>query len=119
MSTESAVTESIVNSHLQAFLEQKDIADILIDFDENARLLTQARIYQGKAEIHEFFADFIGSLPAGAIDQFSLKSSQIDGDTAFITWGVGDDIPLGADTFVLNNGKIVIHTFAMHAAAAQ
>ncbi len=118
MSNDSAVTESVVNTHLQAFLEGKGIADILTDFAEDARLLTEARIYRGKEEIHDFFIDFIGSLPANALDQFSLGSMRVDGGIAFITWRVGSDIPLGTDTFVVSDGKIVAHTFAMHAAAA-
>jgi len=32
---------------------------------------------------------------------------------------VGNDIPLGTDTFVVDNGKIVSQTFAMYAVPAQ
>jgi hypothetical protein len=41
---------------------------------------------------------------------------QVDGNIAYITWQVGSDIPLGTDTFVVDDGKIVFQTFAMHAA---
>src|SRR5664279_3659228 len=74
MNTESTVTETVVRTHLQAFLEQKGITAILNDYDENARFYSEAKIYTGKQEIHGFFMDFIGSLPAGAIDHFSLRS---------------------------------------------
>jgi hypothetical protein len=106
MNTESSVTETVVRNHLQAFLEQKGIAAITND-------------YQGKQEIHGFFTDFIGSLPAGAIDHFFLRSQRVDGNIAYITWSVGRDIPLGTDTFVVDNGKIVSQTFAMYAVPAQ
>ena len=119
MNTESSVTETVVRNHLQAFLEQKGIAAILNDYDENARFYSEAKIYHGKQEIHGFFMDFIGSLPAGAIDRFSLSSQRVDGNIAYITWNVGSDIPLGTDTFVVDNGKIVSQTFAMYAVPAQ
>jgi SnoaL-like domain len=119
MNTESSVTEIVVRNHLQAFLEQKGIAAILDDYDDNARFYSEAKIYQGKEEIHAFFSDFIGSLPAGGIDRFSLRSQRVDGSIGYITWSVGGDIPLGTDTFVVNNGKIVSQTFAMYAAPAQ
>jgi ketosteroid isomerase-like protein len=119
MSTESSATETVVRNHLQAFLEQKGIAAILDDYDENARFYSEAKTYQGKQEIHGFFMDFIASLPAGGIDHFSLRSQRVDGNIAFITWSVGSGIPLGTDTFVVNNGKIVSQTFAMYAAPAQ
>ena len=70
MSTESSVTETVVRNHLQAFLEQKGITAILNDYDEHARFFSEAKVYQGKQEIHGFFVDFIGSLPAGAYDIF-------------------------------------------------
>ena len=119
MSTESSVTETVVRNHLQAFLEQKGIAAILNDYDENARFYSEAKIYRGKQEIHGFFIDFIDSLPAGGTDLFSLRSQRVDGNIAYITWSVGGDIPLGTDTFVVDNGKIVSQTFAMYAVPAQ
>ena len=119
MNSESSVTETVIRNHLQAFLEQKGIAAILNDYDEDARFYSEAEIYQGKPEIHRFFTDFIASLPAGGIDHFSLRSQRVDGSIGYITWSVGNDIPLGTDTFVVNNGKIVSQTFAMYAAPAQ
>ena len=116
MSPESAATEAVVRNHLQTFLEQKGIAAIVNDYDDTARVFSEAKIYHGKQEIHGFFSEFIDSLPAGAIDQFALKSMQVDGNIAYITWQVGSAIPLGTDTFVVDDGKIICQTFAMHAA---
>jgi hypothetical protein len=104
---ESSVTEAVVRNHLQAFLEQQGIAAILDDYDENARFYSEAKIYRGRQEIRGFFVDFIGSLPAGAVDHFSLRSRRVDGNIAYITWSAGSDIPLGTDTSVVENGKIV------------
>jgi ketosteroid isomerase-like protein len=115
MTTESSATEAVVRSHLQAFLEQKGIAAIVEDYAEDARFCSEPKIYRGRGEIGGFFADFIGSLPARAIEQFSLRSMHVDGNIAYITWSVGGDIPLGTDTFVVDNGKIVSQTFAMYA----
>jgi ketosteroid isomerase-like protein len=117
-STESSITEAVVRNHLHAFLEQKGIAAIVDDYDENARFYTEAEIHHGKQEIHRFFENFVKSLPAGAIDRFSLRSLRVDGNVAYITWSVGRDIPLGTDTFVVENGKIVSQTFAMYAVPA-
>ena len=118
MTTQSSVTETVVRNHLQAFLEQKGIAAILNDYDENARFYSEAKIYEGKQEIQGFFRDFIGSLPAGTIERFSLRSLRVDGNIAYITWSVGADIPMGTDTFVVRNGKIVSQSFAMYAVPA-
>jgi len=114
MSTRSSVTESVVRNHLQAFVQQRGVPAILSDYDENARLYGEARAYEGKQEIGAFFTDFIASLPDGAISRFSLRSLRVDGNIAYITWSAGEDIPLGTDTFVVRNGKIVSQTFAMY-----
>ncbi len=116
MNTQSSITETVVRNHLQAFLEQKGLAAILNDYDENARFISETKIYQGKQEIHGFFKNFIDSLPARAIDHFSMRSLHVAGDIAYITWSVGADIPMGTDTFVVGNGKIVSQTFAMYVA---
>jgi ketosteroid isomerase-like protein len=115
MSVESAVTETVVRHHLQAFLEQKGVAAIVSDYHDDARFYSEAKIYCGKQEIYDFFSGFIASLPADAIDRFTLRSMQIDRNIAYITWCVGSDIPLGTDTLVVDNGKIISQTFAMYA----
>ena len=119
MSTQQTVTEAIVRNHLQAFVEQKGIAAILTDYDDEARFHSEGRTYRGKQEIGSFFADFIASLPAGAAQRFALRTLRVDGDLAYITWSAGREIPLGTDTFVVRNGKIVSQTFAMYTAATR
>jgi hypothetical protein len=113
------VTETVVRHHLQAFLEQQGVAAIVSDYDEDARFYSEAKIYRGKQEIGGFFRDFLASLPAQAIDRFTLTSMRVERNIAYITWCVGSDIPLGTDTFVVHNGKITSQTFAMYAPAAQ
>jgi ketosteroid isomerase-like protein len=119
MSSEASETETVVRNHLQAFLEQKGVAAIVSDYDEAARFYSEAAIYHGKQQIGGFFADFIDALPTGAIDNFALSSMHVDGNIAYITWSVDTRIPLGTDTFVVDNGKIVSQTFAMYAVPDQ
>jgi hypothetical protein len=109
-------TESVVRGHLATFLAQKGIAAIVADYGAGARLFTAARVYEGPTQIAEFFAGFISSLPLNGYDRFTLESLRTDGDLAFITWSIGDDVPLGTDTFVVRGGRIVAQTVAMYSA---
>jgi len=109
-------TENVVRKHLRTFLEHKGIPAMLEDYDDRARFYSAERVYQGHEEIGEFFAGFLRGLPPGAYDRFALGSLTVDGELAFITWSVGTDIPLGTDTFVVREGKIVSQTFAMYPA---
>jgi hypothetical protein len=117
--SETVVTETVVLHHLQAFLEQQGVAAIVSDYHEDARFYSESKIYRGKLEIQGFFSGFLASLPERAIDRFMLRSMRVDRSIAYITWCVGSDIPLGTDTFVVDNGKIVSQTFAMHAPTAH
>ena len=69
------------------------------------RGLSGTKIYRGEREINGFFLQFMSALPAGAVERFALESLQIDGNLAYITWNVGDDIPLGTDTFFVDTGR--------------
>jgi len=112
-------TESVVRNHLATFLEQKGIPAIVADYGADARLHTAARVYAGPAEIADFFAGFIASLPPNGYERFALGSLRVDGELAFITWSIGDDVPLGTDTFVVRDGRIVAQTVAMHQGASR
>lgn len=114
MRTKSSVTETVVRNHLQAFLEQKGIAAMVDDYDEVAQFYSETKVFRGKQEIGGFFTKFIDSLPPGGIERFALRSLWVDGNIAYITWSVGNEIPLGTDTFVVDHGKIMSQTYAMY-----
>jgi len=117
MGTRTDGAENVVRKHLQAFLQGKGADAIVSDYDEGARLYTEDQVFVGKPEIHRFFAQFLEALPPGATDRFKLRSFRVDGTIAFITWCVEGDIPLGTDTFVVEDGRIVFQAFSMHAAS--
>lgn len=119
MTVSPIATETVVRNHLTAFVEQKPVGVIVSDYADDAVFCTEARIYRGRQEIHGFFEGFIASLPAQAVNRFTLRSLRVDRNIAYITWQVGNDIPLGTDTFVVDNGKIISQTFAMYAVPAQ
>ena len=116
MNARSSDTETVIRNHLQAFVNRQGVAAILSDYDDDARLYGEAATYRGKQEIGAFFEDFIANLPPGAAERFALRSLRVEGDLGYITWSAGREIPLGTDTFVVRNGKIVSQTFAIYAA---
>lgn len=118
MKTLSTVTENVVRNHLRTFLNQEGLDAILEDYALDAHFLSEGRTYRGKSEIREFFASFIAALPPQAIRQFLLRSLRCEDDVAQITWSAGSELPLGTDTFVVRDGKIVSQTFAMYAPTA-
>jgi hypothetical protein len=114
----NATTEAVVRNHLDTFIKQKGVAAIVADYAPSARLYTPKAVFDGPREISRFFTAFLDSLPQGGYERFRLDSLRVDGELAFITWSVGADIPLGADTFVVRDGRIVAQTVAVHVAPA-
>ena len=118
MVTEPSDTKAVVQTHLEAFVRQKGVDAIVRDYHDDARFMSEVATYHGKREIRQFFEAFLASLPPNAVDRFSLRTLRVEGEVAYITWSVGEAVPLGTDTFVVRDGKIVSQTFAMHPPAA-
>lgn len=117
MTTQSLAAEGVVRNHLRAFLNQEGVDAIVSDYADDACFLTESRTYRGRSEIREFFEAFLAALPPHATRMFSLRCQRFEGNVAYITWSVGDELPLGTDTFVVRGDRIVSQTFAMYAQA--
>lgn len=115
MNAQMLTTEDVVGRHLQAFLKQEGVDAIVQDYSDSARFFTETKIHHGKGEIRDFFVGFLEALPEGAVGRFELRTMKVEGPMAYITWNVGGDIPLGTDTFLVENEQIVSQTFAMYA----
>jgi len=114
MNRESSHTEAVLRRHLQAFLEQRGVDAILADCADDACLIAKRnRTAEGSRSATSSTrssADFrprpSASSPCGACAYRD--------DVAYITWSAGRELPLGIDTFVVRDGRIVLQTFAMY-----
>ena len=107
-----STTQDTLNHHLQAFSVGLD--EILSDYTDDSVLYTPDGPVRGLAAIRAFFEAFGPQMPEGWLDNFEMLRMDVDGEYAYIVWKVGDDIPLGTDTFVIRDGKIMVQTFAAH-----
>lgn len=107
-------TQEVLEHHMGAFNEGME--SILSDYDENSCVISQQGIFKGMTEIKGFFTAFVEGMPEGMMDVFKVTGQQVDGEVAYITWEALPWFPLGTDTFVIRDGKILYQTFAAHAA---
>jgi hypothetical protein len=115
MNDNTEQTLKVITNHLHAFMTNQG-ADVLArDYDEHAILYAPDNVYRGVDEIRGFFEVFISNLPEQALDLFSMRCQRVNDDVGYIVWSVGEMIPLGTDTFVIRNGKIVHQTYAAFA----
>ena len=87
------------------------------DFTEESVVITPDATFRSLAEIRTFFTAFVAGLPEGIWDAFTMKRQEVTGELAYVLWEAKPWVPLGTDTFVVRNGKIVFQTFASYSAS--
>lgn len=112
--TTPRTTESVLRHHLEALTNGGGVDPILEDYAPSAVLLGPLGVASGHAELRLFFEGILGALPAGFWAEFKVTTQEIRDDVAFIVWTGGQTAPLGTDTFIVRDGKIVLQTFAAY-----
>ena len=106
-------TKDVLDNHLRSF-SAHDLDGILSDYVPDAVLFTPDGPLKGVDTIKPFFQALLAEFgKPGAT--FNLKHQSLDGDYGYILWTAetADNVyELGADTFVVREGKIAIQSFA-------
>ena len=114
MSTATS-TQATLDHHLQAMGEGIDA--LMQDYTEDSVVITPDATLRGLAEIRAFGTAFLEALPAGFWDTFKINRTEVAGEVAYILWEAKPSFPLGTDTYVVRDGKIVYQTFAAYTAS--
>ena len=105
-------TEEILDHHLFAFVEN-DIDELMKDYTEESELLTPQGAMKGVNAIRSFFQEVFKILPKGTA--MEMKQHFIRDGVAYVYWSAESpfvSIPLGTDTFVMEDDKILVQTLA-------
>ena len=106
-------TEAVLNHHLQAF-SAGDADEAIKDYTEDSILITPDATLKGLSSIHAAFRDlFSGLFKSGTYD-FTMDRTEVVGEIAYIVWhsvNQDADVTLGTDTYVIQDGKIVVQTY--------
>lgn len=108
-----ATTAEVVQHHLQSF-GSGDLEGILSDYAPDAVLFTPAGTLRGIDAIRALFVAMLEEFgkPGAA---FTLRQQQVAGEHAYIVWKAqtaDNDYELGTDTFHVQDGRIVVQSFA-------
>ena len=114
-----STTEQILNHHLAAFIDA-NVDEIMKDYTEQSELLTPDGPVLGLKAIRDFFQGAFNILPKGS--SLDLKQTIIRGNMVYLAW-TGEsslvNIPLGTDTFIFENDKILFQTLAAQIVTKQ
>lgn len=109
----ATTTESVLEHHLTAF-GSGELDELLSDYTDDAVVISPERVYRGLDELTEFFGPMLEEFDQPDVD-FTLDVQRVEGDTAFITWHAetpANVYAFATDTFVLEDGEIVLQTYA-------
>jgi ketosteroid isomerase-like protein len=106
-------TQSVIEHHLGA-IGNWNLSEILSDYSEDSVLLTQDGALRGLTAIRGMLEN-LHAIVASPGFTFELKHQTTEGEVGYVVWRAESDtvdIPLGTDTFIVRDGKIVTQTFS-------
>jgi ketosteroid isomerase-like protein len=106
-------TQGVLAHHLE-FFGKLDLDGTMADYADEATFFTQGGVLHGSDAIRQFFGTLFEEFakPGMSLD---LLQQEVDGEIAYIVWKAetaDNRFELGSDTFIVQNGKIVMQTFA-------
>jgi ketosteroid isomerase-like protein len=108
----SSTTEELLDRHLDCF-GRGDLDGIVADYSSTAVMFTPRGPLKGPAAIRSLFQAIFAEFGKPGTT-FFLQLRSIDGDYAYILWRAetaDDAYEAVADTFVMRNGQIILHSF--------
>ena len=111
--TATALTQDVLAHHLEC-LGKLDLAGIMADYSDDAILFTPDGLLRGSAALRRFYAELLEEFAKPGMSSELLRQ-EVSGDIAYIVWTAetaDNRFEVAADTFIIQNGKIAIQTFA-------
>jgi hypothetical protein len=107
------LTQKVLEHHLTA-VGENNLSSILDDYSEESVVVTPDSTYIGLKQIESFFVGIIPAFPTeGTV--LEIERTVIENELAYIVWRAKTpivEVPLGTDTFIVEDGKIKLQTFA-------
>ncbi|MFI5156507.1 MAG: nuclear transport factor 2 family protein [Chitinophagales bacterium] len=107
-------TQAVLNHHLSS-LGENNLEEIMKDYTEQSEIWTAKGPLKGLVQIRSFFSASLPLLPPG-MTKFDITQMIVKDEHAYIAWSSDSpiaSIPMGADSFVIKEGKIMLQTVAM------
>ena len=104
-----ARTPEEVFAHHGQSLGAEDLEEIIADYDDDAILVVQRKVYRGKDGAREVFTQLLSDVPQA---EWELDQTFSD-DVLYLEWkatGGGRKVDNGVDTFIFKNGMIRVQT---------
>ena len=104
-------TENVWKHHIQAW-ETRSVNEIASDYSEDSVLVLNNQVFQGRDQISHVFTQLFRIFDGGSN---RIDTPMLFDRFVYITWHftpTNKEEFFGTDTFVIENGKIVLQTIA-------
>jgi hypothetical protein len=98
-------------------IREGDVDGVLADYAEDSVIMGPGRTARGLAEIRDLFVDLFTNLIPPGSSKLEATWSAMEGEYVFVVWNGESErhrFPIGTDTFVVRDDKIVFQTFVPH-----
>ena len=107
-------TRATLDHHLQAFAAGVDGLDALMhDYTDASVMMTPDGPVRGVEAIRALFHGFFTNSPPELMRAATIVHHAVEGEIAYVLWKAEPFIPLGTDTFLIRDGKILVQTIAV------
>ncbi|WP_375434152.1 nuclear transport factor 2 family protein [uncultured Hymenobacter sp.] len=120
METVQISTEAILRHHLEAFCNN-DVEALIKDYVPTSEVWTPDGALIGLDSISSFYSYVFTLLPKESL-HFEVRKEIVKGNKAYIVWNASStiiNVPLGTDSFEIEDGKIVWQSLAAHIVPAS
>jgi ketosteroid isomerase-like protein len=114
MATQVGSAREVFDHHIRA-LGKGDLDDILSDYTEDSVVIGPDGVVKGRQAISTLFQGFLSGLLKPGTWELGLDVEHVHDDLVYVIWHAKcapADVAFAADTFVIRDGKIAVHTFA-------
>jgi ketosteroid isomerase-like protein len=114
--TSATTTQAVLDHHLQCF-GAGDLPGVLADYAPDAVICTPTGVLRGPDSMASLFQGFFAEFAKPGA-RFDLQLQTVEGDIGYLLWAAetaDNTYESGTDTFVVRDGKILVHTFAAKA----
>ena len=98
-------------------IRKGDVDEVLADYAEDGVIMSPGRTAHGIAEIRDLFVDLFTNVIPPGLSKLEATWSAMEGEYVFVVWKGESErhrFPIGTDTFVVRDDKIVFQTFVPH-----
>ena len=106
------ITQAVLDNHLTGFA-LRDVNKIMFDYTEGSVLVTPEGVFRGLDEIETYYENLLPAFPSDGT-LFNVDIQTVEQNVAYIVWHAETpalNVPLGTDTFIVEDGKIMRQTF--------